>query len=108
VNCFPPPNETSAHCALASRKRQLACPKAFLRGVRSSLRSVAGGDRLDILGGLFSAHVAFADHPVGTRIKGEYPVVTVRSILRWLGEGELVSTEREWRLAQESERLGLG
>jgi hypothetical protein len=34
---------------------------------------------------------------VGTRLKGEYPVVTVRSILRWLDQGGHIAEEREWR-----------
>ncbi len=61
-----------------------------------------------IAGGLFSAHVAFTDHPVGTRLKGEYPVVTVRSILRWLGESGHAAEEREWRFGQQAVRLGPG
>ncbi len=61
-----------------------------------------------IAGGLFSAHVAFTDHPVGTRLKGEYPVVTVRSILRWLGERGHVAEEREWRFGRAMARLGPG
>jgi hypothetical protein len=59
-----------------------------------------------IAGGLVSAHVAFTDHPVGTRLKGEYPVVTVRSILRWLGEGGHVDQEREWRFGRETKTPG--
>jgi hypothetical protein len=53
-----------------------------------------------IAGGLFSANIAFADHSVGTRLKGEYPVVTVRSILRWLQMRGHIAVEREWRLGR--------
>jgi hypothetical protein len=59
-----------------------------------------------IAGGLFSAHVAFTDHPVGTRLKGEYPVVTVRSILRWLNAGAHIAQEREWRFGRETKTPG--
>lgn len=50
-----------------------------------------------IVGGLFGAHLVFTDHPVATRLGGDYPVVTVRSILEWLDAAGLASGEREWR-----------
>lgn len=50
-----------------------------------------------VLGGLFGANVAFTDHPVATRLAGRYPVVTVRSILRWLHASGAIAAEREWR-----------
>ena len=50
-----------------------------------------------LLGGLFSTNTIFTDHPVGTRLSGEYPVVTVRSILRYLQEQGYVLREQEWR-----------
>lgn len=50
-----------------------------------------------VLGGLFSANAAFTDHPVGTRLSGEYPVVTVRSIFDYLQRRGYASEEREWR-----------
>lgn len=50
-----------------------------------------------IVGGLFAANLVFTDHPVGTRLGGEYPVVTVRSILDWLDRSGLEAAEREWR-----------
>ncbi len=61
-----------------------------------------------IVGGLFGANIAFTDHSVGTRLKGDYPVVTVRSILRWLNERGHVAEEREWRFGRETARLGPG
>ncbi len=61
-----------------------------------------------IVGGLFGANIAFTDHSVGTRLKGEYPVVTVRSILRWLNESGHVAEEREWRFGREHARLRPG
>ncbi len=50
-----------------------------------------------VLGGLFSANTDFTDHPVGTRLSGDYPVVTVRSIFRWLERAGYVREQREWR-----------
>jgi hypothetical protein len=53
--------------------------------------------RKRVLGGIFSANVAFTDHPIGTRLAGDYPVVTVRSIIDWLRQRDAVVAEREWR-----------
>jgi hypothetical protein len=50
-----------------------------------------------VLGGLFSANTDFTDHPVATRLSGDYPVVTVRSILRWLAANGLERKSWEWR-----------
>lgn len=50
-----------------------------------------------IMGGLFAANLVFTDHPVATRLGGDYPVVTVRSILEWLQQSGLAAQEREWR-----------
>jgi hypothetical protein len=50
-----------------------------------------------LLGGLFSANADFTDHPVATRLSGDYPVVTVRSILRWLQANHLERKAWEWR-----------
>ena len=42
-------------------------------------------DRLSrIGGGLFKANLTFSDHPLADRLKGEYPTVTVRSVIRFL------------------------
>ncbi|MGN6152830.1 MAG: DUF2145 domain-containing protein [Lysobacteraceae bacterium] len=61
-----------------------------------------------VLGGLFSANLVFTDHPVATRLSGDYPVVTVRSILEWLAEADLVVDEREWRAGRAMARPGPG
>lgn len=61
-----------------------------------------------ILGGLFSANTAFADHPVATRLSGDYPVVTVRSILRYLEERGYATQQREWRNGRLQSRPGPG
>lgn len=61
-----------------------------------------------IVGGLFGANIAFTDHSVATRLKGDYPVVTVRSILRWLRDAGHIAQEREWRFGRENGRLGPG
>ena len=50
-----------------------------------------------IVGGLFAGNLVFTDHPVATRLGGDYPVVTVRSILEWLQRSEIAAHEREWR-----------
>ena len=50
-----------------------------------------------IMGGLFAANLVFTDHSVATRLGGDYPVVTVRSILEWLQQSGLAAQEREWR-----------
>lgn len=61
-----------------------------------------------VLGGLFSANLVFTDHPVATRLSGDYPVVTVRSILDWLDAAALVADEREWRDGRAMARPGPG
>lgn len=50
-----------------------------------------------VLGGLFSANVDFTDHPIATRLSGQYPVVTVRSIFRYLDAGGYTTRTQEWR-----------
>ncbi len=50
-----------------------------------------------VMGGLFAANLVFTDHPVATRLGGDYPVVTVRSILEWLQRSGIAVQEREWR-----------
>jgi hypothetical protein len=50
-----------------------------------------------VLGGLFSANTVFTDHPLSARLGGEYQVVTVRSILRWLNAIGATQSVREWR-----------
>jgi hypothetical protein len=59
-----------------------------------------------VLGGLFSANTDFTDHPVATRLSGDYPVVTVRSILRWLQASGAVRREREWIDGREQAQPG--
>ena len=50
-----------------------------------------------VLGGLFTANTVFTDHPLSTRLSGDYPVVTVRSIVRWLDAIGATRRVREWR-----------
>jgi hypothetical protein len=50
-----------------------------------------------VLGGLFSANTDFTDHSVGTRLSGDYPVITVRSIFRYLEQSGYVERQQEWR-----------
>jgi hypothetical protein len=61
-----------------------------------------------IAGGLFGANLAFTDHSVATRLKGDYPVVTVRSILRWLNASKHIDREQEWRHGRLMTTLGPG
>ena len=50
-----------------------------------------------IMGSLFAGNLIFTDHPVATRLSGDYPVVTVRSILEWLQRSGMAVQEHEWR-----------
>jgi len=70
---------------------------AFVRndGFTPDRLHVSYGKR--ILGGLFSANVAFTDHGIGTRLSGDYPVVTVRSIFRYLDSRGYAVKQTEWR-----------
>lgn len=62
-----------------------------------------------VMGGLFGgAHLIFTDHGVGTRLGGDYPVVTVRAILRWLDEADFATREVEWRRGWRMQRPGPG
>lgn len=54
-----------------------------------------------VLGGLFAANADFGEHSVSTRFGGEYPVVTVRSIFRWLEQLRLVDGNRERRAGRD-------
>ena len=82
-------------------------PKAIVRTRAAAYQqALANGfiaDRIHIpytkriMGGLFAANLVFTDHSVATRIGGDYPVVTVRSILEWLQQSGLAAQEREWR-----------
>ena len=59
-----------------------------------------------VLGGLFGSNVAFTDHPIATRLSGDYPVVTVRAIVRWLEARRLIVAQREWIDGVSVARLG--
>lgn len=50
-----------------------------------------------VLGGLFGVNTIFTDHSVGTRLSGDYPVVTARSIFRYLQERGYAVRVTEWR-----------
>lgn len=48
-------------------------------------------DRLTrIGGGLFKANLTFTDHPLANRIKGEYEVVSARSVLRFMRRADVL------------------
>ncbi|WP_368561711.1 DUF2145 domain-containing protein [Pseudoxanthomonas sp. UTMC 1351] len=59
-----------------------------------------------VLGGLFSANTVFTDHPVATRLSGDYPVVTVRSIFHYLDKAGYIERQREWRDGELQVRIG--
>jgi hypothetical protein len=48
-------------------------------------------DRLTRLGGgLFKANLTFSDHPLADRLKGEYRIVSVRSVIRFLHQTRML------------------
>jgi hypothetical protein len=61
-----------------------------------------------VVGGLFAANLVFTDHSVATRLGGDYPVVTVRSILEWLQRSGIAIQEREWRSGRSMSTPGSG
>ncbi|HEY0917363.1 MAG TPA: DUF2145 domain-containing protein [Solimonas sp.] len=66
-------------------------------GYRPDRIAIAPTERLGAT--LFRANVAFTDHPLGERLSGNYSVVTVESIARWLGERQWLAESRELSLA---------
>ncbi|MBS0213694.1 MAG: DUF2145 domain-containing protein [Proteobacteria bacterium] len=64
-------------------------------GFAPDIIHIAYGQR--VLGGLFSANAVFTDHPLSARLAGEYQVVTVHAILRWLDAIGASWRVREWR-----------
>jgi hypothetical protein len=50
-----------------------------------------------IAGGLFGSNVDFTDHSVATRLAGDYKVITVRSILRFLEQHKKITQQYEFR-----------
>ena len=88
------------------RSREHAWRIADRGGFRPDTLRIAYSTR--VLGGLFGSNVAFTDHGVGTRLSGQYPVVTVRSILRWIDERELDDAQMEWRGGRLISRPGPG
>jgi hypothetical protein len=84
---------------------QLQEPQRFQRQ-RTQAMQIAHGFTPDtihiayskrIMGGLFGGNVDFTDHSVGARLAGEYKVVTVRSIIRYLEQQKLISKQYEFR-----------
>jgi hypothetical protein len=67
---------------------------AFLKAARypPDIIRIPYGKR--VLGGLFKANADFTDHSVGTRLRGDYPTSTVRSIFRFLRAQGWVADER--------------
>ena len=88
------------------RSRQQAWAIASGDGFRADTIHIPYSKR--VLGGLFGSNVAFTDHSVGTRLSGNYPVVTVRSILRWIDERNLDDAQMEWRGGRLLSRPGPG
>lgn len=65
---------------------------------------IAYGKR--VFGGLFGTNTIFTDHPVSTRLSGDYPVVTVRSILRYLRVRAYTLQEAEWKQGRRQSAIG--
>ena len=89
--------ETLAAIASTSelQDRRAAYAWAQRDGFRPDTVHIAYAKR--VLGGLFGANTIFTDHSVGTRLSGDYPVITVRSILRYLEEQGYAERTTEWR-----------
>ncbi len=83
------PPEASVHTPAAAYRQALA------RGFEPGRIRIAYTKR--IMGGLFAGNLIFTDHPVAARLGGDYPVMTVRSILEWLRRSGIGVQEREWR-----------
>lgn len=75
--------------------RRAAYAWAQRDGFRPDIVRIAYAKR--VLGGMFGTNTIFTDHSIGTRLSGEYPVITVRSILRYLQQRDYVLRESEWR-----------
>lgn len=75
--------------------RRIAYAWARSDGFRPDIIHIAYAKR--VLGGLFAANTIFTDHSVGTRLSGDYPVITVRSIFRYLQEQGYTVRVIEWR-----------
>ena len=75
--------------------RRAAYTWALRDGFRPDSIHIAYSKR--VLGGLFGANTIFTDHSVATRLSGDYPVVTVRSILRYLQEQDYAARVSDWR-----------
>jgi hypothetical protein len=84
------------------RRRAQALAEA--EGFRADIVHIPYAQR--IAGGLLSRNTVFSDHPLATRLSGEYPVVTVRSILRWLDANGRIAAQREWRANEPLDRPG--
>ncbi len=65
-------------------------------------------DRLTRLGGgLFQANMTFTDHPLADRLKGEYNVVTVRSVIRFLYQAKMLE-QLQWLSIQSAPKRFIG
>jgi len=85
--------ETIGAADAEARERSAAQAWVAAHGFQPDVIHIPYSQR--VLGGLFSANAAFGDHPVAARLGGEYRVVTVRSIFRWLRDSDAVVDELE-------------
>lgn len=81
--------ETIGAAQAATGSRRDAQSWVASHGFRPDVLHIPYSQR--VLGGLFSANAAFTDHPVGARLSGEYRVVTVRAIFRFLADSGRVA-----------------
>lgn len=92
--------------SVAVRDRNTAYRRAVADGFVPDRIQISYGKR--IVGGLFGANIAFTDHPVSTRLSGDYPVATVRAILQWLERSGHAQEQREWRYGKVQAKVGPG
>lgn len=81
--------ETIGAAEAGARTRGEAQAWVAAQGFRPDVLHIPYSQR--VLGGLFSANAAFTDHSLGARLGGEYRVVTVRSIFRFLADAQRVA-----------------
>ena len=74
-----------------SQPRQIARCALDRQGFTPDSIRISYGKR--VMGGLFSANASFVDHPLRSRLSGNYEVVTVRSILDWLRPQSIAERE---------------
>lgn len=86
--------EVARHGGNAGSGRSLAQRLMRADGFEPDLLHIPYTQRL--VGALSMPNVSFTDHPLGTRLSGRYPVVTVDAIFRFLQRERLVLAASGW------------